>query len=134
MKSNDELLQIAIDTVRNSNFRNTSKGNRSSQTIIAMAYDSNQKLLCSRYNSYRKTHPLQKHFAVLAGRPDKIFLHAEISALVSTRKKVHTLVVARVNSLGEPELAAPCPICQIAIDVYEVENVIFSVRNEEDEQ
>ena len=130
MKSDNELLEIAIDKAKKVVHKNKTTG-RYAPTIVAMAYDSSHNLLACRTNSYVKTHPRQKHYAVLAGKPDKIFLHAEISALVSTRSQVDILVVARVNSgTLEPECAKPCPICQLAIVDYNITRVIFSEKKE----
>ena len=43
-------------------------------------------------NSYTKSHPLQKHFAKLAGQPNKIFLHAEILALIRASANPHAKI------------------------------------------
>ncbi len=94
--------------------------------IIARGLDKRGREICTRTNTYSTSHPVQKHFAVKVGRPDAIFLHAEISVLVSAKKEVHTLLIARVDSEGNPAPAKPCQICSIAIEQYNVKEVIYT--------
>lgn len=63
----------------------------------------------------RKTHPTQAKWAEIAGLPEKVYLHAEMAALVRCREQVDTIVVARVNRQGKLRNAKPCPICRLAI-------------------
>ena len=68
------------------------------------------------YNSYEKTHPLQAKAATMVGEPYKVFLHAEIAAIVKlpyhAREKAHLIRVFRYNNKGKPMNAKPCNICQ----------------------
>lgn len=92
--------------------------------VVARTYDKRGFLLACRSNSYSKTHPLQAHFAKLVGKPASVFLHAEIHAIIASGdRKIHRIEVERFNSKGEPVLARPCPICQAAIEAYEIEEV-----------
>lgn len=91
--------------------------------ITAYAYDKRGRLLSVGHNSYVHTHPLQAEYARRAGRPQAIFLHAELAALLRARRPVHRLVVKRFNSDGQPELAKPCSICQFAISDWNVQQV-----------
>ena len=93
---------------------------------MACALDRKGRVLSTRTNDYKSTHPLQKHFAVLVGKPDSVFLHAEIAALVAAKKEVHTLLIARVDAYGNPVPAKPCSICQKAIEAYGVTNIIHT--------
>lgn len=87
------------------------------QNITAIVYDRKGRILSMGKNSYVKTHPLQARFAKEAGLENKIFLHAEVDALVKLKDwdKAHKIVVMRFNKHGKPLLAKPCPVCQRAI-------------------
>ena len=91
--------------------------------ITAMAYDKRGKLLAVGRNSYVKTHPMQAKFAKKAGKPDAVYLHAELSALLKSRAKVHKLVVFRYDSKGRPANSAPCAACRLAIKHFGVKYV-----------
>lgn len=91
--------------------------------ITAFAYDKRGKLLAVGHNSYVKTHRLQAHYAKKAGRPQAIYLHAELAALMKARQPVHRLVVVRYNADGSPGNAKPCEICQLAIKAFNVKHV-----------
>lgn len=97
---------------------------RKRPTVTAYAYDRKGRLLSVGVNSYIRTHPLQARYALLAGKPDAIYIHAEIAALLRARTNVvHRIVVKRFNSKGIPVLAAPCPICQLALRDWGVQIV-----------
>ena len=89
-------------------------------SVKATIYDKRGRVLTTGENSYEKSHPLQAKFAVQVGLDDKVFLHAEISALSKLRKhhKPHRIVVERYKESGEPGLAKPCPVCQAAIESH----------------
>jgi tRNA(Arg) A34 adenosine deaminase TadA len=86
-------------------------------TITAIIYDKRGTVLSLGKNSYHKTHPLQAHYAVVAGEPHKMFLHAEIDAIIKCQDltRAHKLVVFRYREDGSPALARPCRVCQAAI-------------------
>ena len=85
--------------------------------VTAMIYDRKGRVLSVGQNSYVKTHPLQARHAHKTGLPDKLFLHAEVAAIVKCRdlSKAHRIFVTRYNKQGEPTLAKPCPVCLSAI-------------------
>lgn len=87
------------------------------QTITAFIYDKRGRLLSMGRNSYVKTHPLQARIAAQVGEDRKIFLHAEIAALVRCKDwtKMEKMTVVRLNKEGRPLPAKPCSICQEAI-------------------
>ena len=93
----------------------------------AIALDKSGKEISRGMNSGSKTHPLQARHAVSKHLHHKIFLHAEISALVKARKKVHTIIVARTmqdeNKFG---LSKPCPICIQAMIEAGVQKVFYT--------
>lgn len=91
--------------------------------ITAFAYDKRGRLLSMGRNSYIKTHRLQAELAREAGRPEAIYIHAELDALLRARKQVHKLVVVRYNKDGSPGNAKPCEICQMAIKRFGVRHV-----------
>ena len=88
--------------------------------IVATVYDKRGRKLTEGTNSYTKTHTLQAKFAVSVGLDDKVFLHAEISALSKLKKhhKPYRIVVECYKENGDPGLACPCPVCQAAIESH----------------
>lgn len=100
--------------------------------LTAFAYDKRGKLLASGENSYRKTHPLMKHFSSLCGHEHKIYLHAEVQALIRAGdQKVHRLVVKRYGAQGDPLLAKPCEVCQKAIKAFGVAVVEYTEKGKD---
>lgn len=90
---------------------------RTQQNIKAIIRDRKGRILSIGQNSYVKTHPLQAKFAKEHGEPKKIFLHAEIHAIVRCKNldKAHSITVIRTDANGKYLLAKPCKICQDAI-------------------
>lgn len=68
-------------------------------------------------NSYLKTHPIQKKHADKVGLEKKIFLHAEIAAIIKCKdlSRAHRILITRFDSKGNPVIAKPCPVCMSAI-------------------
>lgn len=95
------------------------------QNITAFAYDRKGRLLSIGRNSYIKTHPLQAKAAKEVGEDYKIYLHAEVAALVKIKnwQKIDKLVVTRYNKNGEPMLAKPCRVCQRLINIAGINTV-----------
>lgn len=102
------------------------KSTRRRYRILAVALDKKGKVLAMRTNDYSCTHPLQKYFAEQVGLPESIYLHAEIATIIAARKMIHTLLIARVDSYGNPVPAKPCRICMKAIEAYGVQNIIYT--------
>jgi deoxycytidylate deaminase len=88
------------------------------QSITALIYDRKGRLLTVGRNSYHKTHPLQARAAQAVGLDEKIYLHAEIDALVRLRdwRRAHRMVITRYTRDGQPALARPCPVCARVIN------------------
>ena len=84
--------------------------------ITAILYDKRGRPLSIGYNSYVKTHPMQAKAANKVGEPHKVFLHAEIAAIIKlphhAKEKAHLIRVFRYNKEGKPMNAKPCNICQ----------------------
>ena len=77
-------------------------------------------------NSYTKSHPKQLFYAHKSGNNDKIYLHAEISALIRCREKPWAIYIARVNRSGKPKLAKPCRGCEIAIRDANIKRIMYT--------
>jgi deoxycytidylate deaminase len=88
------------------------------QSITAIIYDKRGRVLSVGQNSYIKTHPMQASFARKVGTEHKIFLHAEVHAIIRCKdlSKAHKILVTRYSKEGKPMLAKPCKICQSAIE------------------
>ena len=76
--------------------------------ITATCFDAKGRMISIANNNYNKSHPIQAHFAKLAGEPYKFCLHAEIQALLRVKDRaVDTLLVQRFDKSGNPKLAKP---------------------------
>jgi len=54
--------------------------------------------------------------ALAMGEPHKIYLHAEVAALIKCDwSKAHRLLVTRYGKDGRPLLAKPCKVCHNVI-------------------
>jgi tRNA(Arg) A34 adenosine deaminase TadA len=96
--------------------------------ITARIYDKRGRLLTQATNNYTRSHPLQASFARKAGQPARIYLHAEIAALVKLRAahSPYKMVVERLDKEGRSRLAEPCPVCKAAIKHWGIEKVEFT--------
>lgn len=106
--------------------------NRGSFELTATLYNKRGRVLAVGVNSYTKSHPLQGKFAVEAGRPDAIFLHAEIDALRKCKdkwKEIQKIVITRYDKKGKPALAKPCSVCQHAIDSIGIPEVEYTTKS-----
>lgn len=86
-------------------------------SVSAIIYDKRGRILSVGQNSYVKTHPIQAEHAKRAGEPNKVFLHAEVHAIVKCRDltRAHKIAVFRYKEDGSPAEARPCPVCRQAI-------------------
>lgn len=104
---------------------------RGQQRICAVVCDKRGRVLSVGVNSYSKTNPTMKHYAIKAGNPEAQYLHAEVAALVALsyndRQKVHKIFVSRLMKNGETGLAMPCSICQLALKEYGIKEVSYTV-------
>jgi len=90
--------------------------------IQAVVKDKSGKTIATAQNNYTKTHPLQAHFAVLVGQPERKYLHAEILALIRCGDKKPYSITISSDGMSKPY---PCPVCQKAIDVFGVQKVLI---------
>lgn len=97
-------------------------------SLTARCYDRKGNLLSTAVNSYRKTHPLQAYFANRVGHPAKIYLHAEIHAIIKAGdRQIHRIEIERRGKSGNQLLAKPCAICMEAIHAYGIKEISFTI-------
>jgi deoxycytidylate deaminase len=102
---------------------------RKKYRITATVYDKKGRVLSTATNSYQKTHPYQAKCAEKVGKPNKIFLHAEIHAIIKALKKgvPYKIKIERYNKKGEPVCAKPCPVCQQAIQETGIKYIEYTI-------
>lgn len=98
--------------------------------IIATCFDRKGKVLGTGVNDYSRSHPLAKHFAIVAGESEmKDRVHAELSAvLASGRKNIHSILVQRFHNDGTMATAKPCPTCQAMLKGFGVKIVRYTAE------
>jgi tRNA(Arg) A34 adenosine deaminase TadA len=96
--------------------------------LTAIIYDKKGRVLSIGKNSYVKTHPMMAKYANQVGEPQKLFLHAEIEAILRCKDldKAYSIFVSRYNKHGHPALAAPCRVCQEAIKQSNIKKVFHT--------
>ena len=80
--------------------------------VGCVLYDKRFRVVGKGY-SKRKTHPLQKQLSASHGNPNKEYLHAEVSAILSLRRgaKPRYAMLARIGAKGRLLPIDPCPSC-----------------------
>jgi len=103
-------------------------------SLKATTYDKRGMKISTGFNSYQKTHPLQKYFSEKAGDSEyKTCLHAEIQAILRARgKEIDTLHVARIEKDGTMGMAKPCKVCQEAIKAFGIRKVTYTTKEGEE--
>jgi len=98
-------------------------------SMTAIIYDKRGRILSIGKNSYIKTHPYQKKLACKCGFPDRIFMHAEIQAILKCKNidKAYRIFVSRYSSDGKPKNAKPCPICTEAIKLAGIQHITYTI-------
>lgn len=91
--------------------------------LTAIIYDKKGMPLSIGYNSYIKTHTYQAKIAMQVGLPEKKYIHAEIDAILKLKhpERAHRILVTRFGASGEEVSAKPCPICQRAIQLANIQ-------------
>lgn len=117
----ENIFRLAIETAKQS---------PSKKKVGAVLLKKN-RVVSTGVNIETKTHPLQAHWAKIAGRPEKKYLHAEMNALIRSRQEFDKIVVVRLGGLNYSELrmAKPCPVCSAYIMECGIEHVYYSVSN-----
>lgn len=98
------------------------------QTMKAVALNAKGKVIGVGSNSYDKSHPLQKHFAMLAGESEKkIYQHAELAAVLSSGKKhVHTIYIQRFGKEKNMLNARACASCLLMLKAFGVKYMRYT--------
>lgn len=104
------------------------KSSTSKKQVGALLLNRNRVVMAAT-NLEKKSHPVQAKFANKAGLREKIYLHAEIAALIKCKEQADTIVVARVNCFDDLRMAKPCPICQLALREAGIEKVFYSTNH-----
>jgi len=112
----DNLYDFAIEVAKSS---------PSKKKVGAVLLNKN-KVVVSATNLETKSHPIQARFAERVGLHQKIYLHAEISALVKCREECDTIIVARVNPQEKLRNSRPCPICELALKEAGITKIHYS--------
>jgi len=90
--------------------------------------DKKGQILTMQMNSYSKTHPLMVKYAKGTKRPERSFLHAELTSLIKCRfmEQAYEMVIVRINRHKEFCLAKPCEICSLGIKNSNIKKVYYS--------
>jgi tRNA(Arg) A34 adenosine deaminase TadA len=117
----DNIYDLVIETAKSSS---------SKKQVGAILLNKN-RVLCTATNLESKTHPIQAKFAERVGLHQKIYLHAEIAALIKCKEDADTIVVARLGGHNHDELrmAKPCPICALALKEAGIGNIHYTTNN-----
>lgn len=95
--------------------------------IFAEAFDRKGNRISMAENNYKKTHPLMKFFAEKVNLEEKLYLHAEVLALIRAgEQKVHTMHIFRQGADGSNALAKPCPVCTEALKAWGVKEIVYT--------
>lgn len=86
------------------------------------------KVIATAANHDCKSHPLQAKWAERVGLNEKIYLHAEMSAMIKAREEADKIVVVRLGGHSGDELrqARPCPICEAYLRHSNIKHVYYS--------
>ncbi len=97
--------------------------------LKATVYDKKGNILSTATNNYTKTHPQQAFFAQLVGQPARVYLHAELLALLRVPRGSlpYKLSVERYKKDGTEGNAEPCEICKAAMRHYGVTKVEYTL-------
>ncbi len=115
----DNFLQLAIETAKSA----------PSRRKVGAVLLKKSKVVATAVNLEQKSHPLQARLAKKVGLCEKIYLHAEIAALIKAKEDADTIVVARVNSQNKLRNSCPCKICNLALEEAGIQNVYYSTDN-----
>jgi tRNA(Arg) A34 adenosine deaminase TadA len=106
---------------------NFSVYNQKNKYIVgSIALNEKGKKVAVAFNSYTKTHPRMKELGKKVHKEDKVYLHAEIGALIKAKGKAKKLVVARLLADNTFAISKPCPICMEAIRQAEIDEVYYT--------
>lgn len=108
---------------------------RSRKILTAFIKNKRGNILAIGKNSYEKTHPYMYNFAkkIEGKNTKKIFLHAEIDAIIKCRnlEDAYKIEVFRINKEGNYVISKPCPICFSAILETNIQVIGYVNENNE---
>jgi deoxycytidylate deaminase len=89
------------------------------------------EVISTATNLEDKSHPIQAKWAEKVGLKEKIYLHAEMKALIDSRKEADTIIVVRLGGKDGKSLrqARPCPICEAALRYAGIQHIYYSVTD-----
>ena len=98
--------------------------------LTATAFDRKGRIIGFGTNDYKRSHPLMKYHAVLAGESEsKIYRHAELAALLDAgQHEVHSVFVQRLDAAGNEANAKPCKTCQSILKSFGVKVASFTTE------
>lgn len=114
----DNFLQLAIETAKMS----------PSRRKIGAVLLKKSKVIATAVNLEKKSHPFQAKLAKRVGLCEKIYLHAEVSALIKAREDADTIIVARIDKQGKLRNSKPCPICSFALEQQGIQNIYYTTN------
>ncbi len=94
----------------------------------AHVYDKRGRLLAVAENSYVQTHPRMARLARRVGEPNRVYLHAEVSAIIKALKRgePYEIRVYRHFKDGSPAPSKPCPACMLAIKEANIKKIWYT--------
>lgn len=128
MSKRHDIPAIIRDSTQHDHTIGNVTTNMAYPTLVAKVFDKRGRLLSSGTNFPKKTHPEQARRAAQMGQDYKVFLHAEISALVKIRDGIpYKITVERYGKKGQPLNAKPCPICELAIKEAGIKRIEYTI-------
>ena len=100
--------------------------------ITAIIRDKCGCVISKATNSYIKTHPVQAKYAKKVGKEEKVYLHAEVLAILRAGKKIKkafSIEIFRFDERGNTKLAKPCPICMELIKTTPIKEIRYTYEN-----
>ena len=97
--------------------------------ITAIITDKHGHIISRANNSYVKTHPMQARLAENVGLEQKIYLHAEVLAILRAGNRIEkakSMEIYRFDTNGKPKLAKPCPICMELISTTPIKRIFYT--------
>ena len=105
---------------------------RSSRHAAALILPRGHRILATGWNKL-KSHPMQAKFSMDAGRPQRIFLHAETDVIIKTINKYGPeilsecdLYVIRITKDGTLAGSRPCTSCCNLVKHFGINHVFHS--------
>lgn len=96
--------------------------------VKASCLDKKGRLISVATNNYKKSHPLQAYFAKKVGHNERIYLHAEIAAILKAKgKEIWKIKIERIGKTGKPLSSYPCPICREAIKAFGIKQIEYNI-------